>query len=1358
MEANEKGREGAVQRTLRRIPAPKLPHLTLKQVRLLRLFGLLAVFSCLTLYAVFRSERFQEVLRKKSQRTLEALTGRKVQIGRFDLALVPPAFLVHDVSISNDPEGLPQPAFSAAQIELRGIPRISEDEIDLPKLRIRAPRIVFEVFPDGRTNFSSILERLPKKNEKSGGADLRLRELVLQNGVFRFREFRARLDLEMRNVAATANSPAFSARTKGSFLCRHLRLKIGDHDILEFGVGLDVLIAPGRLALKRVAIRAPDLGLEAIGGIEDLSRPELKLAFGAAFTAEALDRYFGAGLPVDGLIRAQGTFRLPFGRPYEVLAGFEVPDAMLGPFPMKGSGHVRIRPDGVLVRVDRAEYAGGVLHSTIRVARLNKPPLPIRFTVSGEGIDFERFFADLGLAGTGLMAQGNLEAVLSFEKGGIENADGVARLELSPDLSRRSAVAGRHAIPLGGGGPLLVRAGRIVFPSLPMQTQAGLQLTIDGTLPFSNWAPSLDLVIDAPDLKEAERLAENWYPAIQKRPLAPPLFLGGSGRLVGRIERSFGDPLVTGSLSAKNFVLRKVRFGDASARFTVDRNVLTLEPFESQDDGGTLQLTGKVGWGGALADEYRLEDLSLVTSRWPVERILQFLTFDLPIEGKVSGTLPLGGVTPAVHGAGNLTFETASLWGQPFDTIRGVLGFEGTRMRFSDVEASLGGGSVRGAGVYRYDGGYEFNSEMCHFPAHHLALLARSISGLEAYGDGKVAGEGTLEKPGLSLDLTFEKPTYDGTGLTRVAQPARLTFELDPRSGARGNLSAPGLYAFTLSRTGGAPASVPYRLEGRIDSLGSFKRLFGLTDPAMRFDGSVSGHADIFVPEAAEEDSWLTGSLDAGRVVIAGRAVELVKPASFDWRDSVLKIAEVRMADRGQGARPGFVPVQASLSGTVATDGEGPIDLDLKADFDAAYLQVVAPDVSIAGPVGLNLAVGGTTTRPEVEGRVYLKGLEYSAGPGATPVKAITGTLLFQPGRLSTEDLELYYDGAVRLSGSMGLLGLVPSTIRINANISRMKAQPFSGFHCVVSGDLALLGEEGALRSARGDLKIDSGLYDEDLDLSLQRVFSAFGPSGLTSRTPTRFDSIDLDIRIAVPASVIEVRNNVARFRASGDLTARGTFGRPLLFGQVEAEEGGKLLLRGLRYDLVSAKLLFSNPYKIDPNFELEARTQVGSYQLTLGLTGTLNRFTPRFLSDPPMSEAQVVSTMMTGKPPDSASYVPPGGASPVSSDESIATAARNLIAGLATDVAATRTKELFKLDRLQIDPVFAGSTFEATRLTVAKTIAKDLTVTYSFKSSTNAEQIILLEYQVSRDAFLQFIRDEAGIYSGELKIRQRLK
>ena len=319
-----------------------------------------------------------------------------------------------------------------------------------------------------------------------------------------------------------------------------------------------------------------------------------------------------------------------------------------------------------------------------------------------------------------------------------------------------------------------------------------------------------------------------------------------------------------------------------------------------------------------------------------------------------------------------------------------------------------------------------------------------------------------------------------------------------------------------------------------------------------------------------------------------------------------------------------------------------------------------------------------------------------------------------------------------------------------------MRSQPFPGLRTTVSGDLVLLGDE-EVRSARGELTVSRAIYDQDLDLSLQALLGSRRGLAEALAEPTRFDDVSLEVRVAIPPGTLEVRNNVARMKGSGDLTVRGTFRQPLLLGSVEAAEGGRLELRGIRYDVTKAKLVFANPAQNDPFFELEARTQVKEYAITLGVSGTASRMVPRFTSYPQLPEAQIVSILATGEVP-STSAGSVGSVSPVSTDQDIAAAARELITGLATDAAASRTKEFLRLDRLQIDPVFVGSTFDAPRLTVAKRLSKDLSVTYSYKASTDQEQVILVEYQITPSAFLQLLRDENGVYSAEVKIRQRLR
>lgn len=1332
-----------------RIPHPHIPHLVLEHVRVLRLFALLFLFSLLVLYAVFRSARFQDLMRRRAETLLSEALQRKVTIGGFDLALVPPAFLVKDVSVSNDPRGLAGSCFSAEEVSLRGIPQISDTRIDLPKVRLMGPHVVFEVFADGTNNFSSIAAALPKG--EGGGKDVRIREAILQKGTIRFREWKAKLDVILTEAALTARSGRFSKTTRVSLGCRQARLKLDDGEVLDLEIGADVVLSPGRVRFRGIRLRGEGFSVDALGGIDDLTNPEVNVLARARMRGEDLDRYFGAGIPLSGPVSAVASVRVPKGGGFRVRGTFEIGEGgRFGPFPMTGGGSIRVDPDGLLAHVARAEYAGGTLEALVQLGRLKGPPLPVRIAVSGKGIDFERFFSDLGLPGTGLMARADLDMTLTFGPGGAARADGSGAIRLAAAPGVPSAVRGRHALPVSGGGPLFVKDGAILFPRVAFLTAGGLRAILDGTLQIGSWEPDWELTIEAPDLVEAERLAANFYPAIQGEPLSPPLALGGSGRLVASLTRSFSDPRITGRLEASPFVLRGVPFGETTADFLVDRNVLTLQPLEAHDGGGRLVASGQIAWGGALGGEYRLTGFTTQTERWPVERIFSFLSLDLPITGLVTGRLPLDGVTPRVLGEGSLAFDASRLWGQPFDRVEGTLGFEDDRLRLSAVRGVLGTGTARLDGFYRYaDDGFEVKAAALDLPLERLGAISEGAPGLTGRLTGSVIGRGTLDVPNLEMEGKIAEAAWQQTPLSLRGEDVSVRLTLDGGTvGAEAD--APGAARLTAAGSGGG---LEVGLEVR--SIAAYAALLGV--PAgTGLDGTARVAARVSRDPAGNVTS-VQGRFVELDAVVGPHRLSLPPPAAFTWADGRLSWEDIRLAAHRAAGSAGPLPEgEVTLSGSLETGGDGAVSARAVGTVEAAILTPFLEGATLEGRMAVSAMASGTLERPVFEGRVSLDGLELVTSPGETPIEGITGTLQLTPGRITTDDLSLRRNGTVAVAGVLTLDGLRMSGLRLNVHVEDLKSEPFAGLRTTVSGDLVLLGDE-EVRSARGELRLVRGVYAEDLDLSIQALLGGRRGAGGTLSEPTRFDDVALEVRIAIPPGAFEVRNNVARMRGSGDLTVRGTFGRPLLLGSVEASEGGRLELRGLRYDVTKAKVVFANPASNDPYFELEARTQVKEYAITLGVSGTSSRVVPRFTSYPQLPEAQIVSILATGEiPSTSAGSI--GSVSPVSTDQDIVAAARELIAGLATDAAASRTKEFLRLDRLQIDPVFIGSTFDAPRLTVAKRLSNDLTVTYSYKASTDQEQVLLVEYQISPNAFLQLLRDENGVYSAEVKIRQRLR
>ena len=179
-------------------------------------------------------------------------------IGGFDLALVPPAFVVKDVAIANDPRGLAGPCFAAEEVSLRGIPQIvARRASTFRRCGSSARASSSRSSPTGRT--TSPRSWRPCRRGAAAGRTCGSREAVLQKGTFRFREWKAKLDVILSDAALTARSGRFSRTTRASLGCRRARFKLDDGDVLDFELGADLVLSPGRVHFRGIRLRGDGL-------------------------------------------------------------------------------------------------------------------------------------------------------------------------------------------------------------------------------------------------------------------------------------------------------------------------------------------------------------------------------------------------------------------------------------------------------------------------------------------------------------------------------------------------------------------------------------------------------------------------------------------------------------------------------------------------------------------------------------------------------------------------------------------------------------------------------------------------------------------------------------------------------------------------------------------------------------------------------------------------------------------------------------------------------------------------------------------------------------------------------------------
>ncbi|WP_448569062.1 translocation/assembly module TamB domain-containing protein, partial [Thermus sp.] len=207
----------------------------------------------------------------------------------------------------------------------------------------------------------------------------------------------------------------------------------------------------------------------------------------------------------------------------------------------------------------------------------------------------------------------------------------------------------------------------------------------------------------------------------------------------------------------------------------------------------------------------------------------------------------------------------------------------------------------------------------------------------------------------------------------------------------------------------------------------------------------------------------------------------------------------------------------------------------------------------------------------------------------------------------------------------------------------------------------------------------------------------------------------------------ILVQERLAQGELKGEVYLGGTYGDPFLTGEVQALWGSFRLWDSLfTLDPASSRLLFSPDRGILPEFLLEAKAETRGYQVFLSAEGEFVRengrvkvrLTPRFTSEPPLSEPEIYALLTLGTP-DVARL---GETLP---QTALGAALESLILGqLERELA-----KAFGLDRFQVQvPLFQGGEVEDIRFSIGKYLSPELFLGYQV--DLRGEQTFSAQYR----------------------------
>jgi outer membrane protein assembly complex protein YaeT len=443
---------------------------------------------------------------------------------------------------------------------------------------------------------------------------------------------------------------------------------------------------------------------------------------------------------------------------------------------------------------------------------------------------------------------------------------------------------------------------------------------------------------------------------------------------------------------------------------------------------------------------------------------------------------------------------------------------------------------------------------------------------------------------------------------------------------------------------------------------------------------------------------------------------------------------------------------QLDVSGAADLMDRQVLDFRVTGQVDAKLVGSFLEEMQLAGKNSLDFRVSGQLQKPEISGSLDLQNIEIRYINPNLYINQLNGKLRFSRDRVLLEALKGNLNGgAMTIDGEISYdhSGIREMDLKLTAKDSHFEYPP--GLFSEVSGELTLAftGKDYLLK---GIIDIGEGVYKEPFNVmsELFTYIRGIPAAAVPEEADSFWELLNLDINLRTSSPLL-INNNISRSELSADLSLRGSYNYPALSGRLTITEGGEIFLGSGRYLIESGIINFVNPYRIEPDLRIRARTKVRDYDILLELSGTPETIKASFTSTPSLSEANIISLLVTGKTLESVSG---------SLLDTTGSQALSYIGITFSGKIQQFSKQRLGIDQVRIDgSLIAGKNNPGARLTVGQRLTSNLELTLSQDLKQAQNRSWILDYTLFTNVTIQGIKQDNEQYSAALlyDIRFRL-
>jgi translocation and assembly module TamB len=461
-------------------------------------------------------------------------------------------------------------------------------------------------------------------------------------------------------------------------------------------------------------------------------------------------------------------------------------------------------------------------------------------------------------------------------------------------------------------------------------------------------------------------------------------------------------------------------------------------------------------------------------------------------------------------------------------------------------------------------------------------------------------------------------------------------------------------HAFAVS--GAVSPSGPQRLEVTADRVPlDWVKSFSREAPEM--SGFVAARLNLTGTAAAPQ---LGATLEVSDLKIAGQPYAGLR-ASLDYRApaATLNVRFDQDAEHSLTAN-GRVPLELRWDPQVTTRLAGDLDFAARSNgLSLAFLSAMSPRnlQRVTGDLVVDVQAHGPIEHPAPHGMVALRGGGAALPPLGVAVTGATLQVDVTPETIRISKLEASAnDGKLEGGGTISLAGYAPDRLDLRLAIDRWPAIATHRYRSDVSGEILCRGTMAA-PDVSGKMEVLWGVFRPDLvfltkaptkrDPTIQVISTtpaqnqAMGatapppespPAPAATKPGTIYDNLTADVTVVIHRNTW-INHADASAELEGEVRARKQHGEDLrLTGSIETVHGW-MVFQGKRFTLSHGEINFTGGREIDPSLDITADYKTGQYLVHVIIGATANAPSLKLDSDPAMTQADILSVLLFGKP-----------------------------------------------------------------------------------------------------------------------------